>query len=233
MNLDVVAIPQASKLLLTSCVPYVEPVATVSGTILFVQFRTHSIQWLFWKAKFSLSVALPDGATVGVEDQRVHLWHSTMEEIFQNSNLLRKSAKLLAFIIMKIGFTSTPRVATYFFSNSPVRWRFTKVVFPEEKSWISRNDTTTTQLMSLFVVGEPTSASIPHQHQLEGGHVFACCHLGVESNICNFGNWNHTVTSIPLKQSVNCSETRISQYCVTNQLLLTRNSLDKTTVATR
>ena len=46
MNLDVVAIPQASKLLLTSCVPYVEPVATVSGTILLVQFRTHSIQWL-------------------------------------------------------------------------------------------------------------------------------------------------------------------------------------------
>ena len=46
MNLDVVAIPQASKLLLTSCVPYVEPVATVSGSILFVQFRTHSIQWL-------------------------------------------------------------------------------------------------------------------------------------------------------------------------------------------
>ena len=108
-----------------------------------------------------------------------------------------------------------------------------KLSFLKNKSWISRNDTTKTQLMSLFVVGEPTSASVPHQHQLEGGHVFACCHLGVESNICNFGNWNHTVTSIPLKQSVNCSETRISQYCVTNQLLLTRNSLDKTTVATR
>ena len=28
------------------------------------------------------------------------------------------------------GCTSTPRVATYFFSNSPVKWRFTKVVFP-------------------------------------------------------------------------------------------------------
>merc|ERR1719219_369084 len=28
------------------------------------------------------------------------------------------------------GCTSTPRVATYFFSNSPVRCRLTKVVFP-------------------------------------------------------------------------------------------------------
>ncbi|MPC54670.1 hypothetical protein E2C01_048594 [Portunus trituberculatus] len=28
------------------------------------------------------------------------------------------------------GCTSTPSVATYFFSNSPVRWRFTKVVLP-------------------------------------------------------------------------------------------------------
>ena len=28
------------------------------------------------------------------------------------------------------GWTSTPRVAMYFFSNSPVKWRLTKVVCP-------------------------------------------------------------------------------------------------------
>lgn len=27
------------------------------------------------------------------------------------------------------GWTSTPRVAMYFFSNSPVKWRLTKVVY--------------------------------------------------------------------------------------------------------
>ena len=32
------------------------------------------------------------------------------------------------------GCTSTPRVATYFFSNSPVKWRFTNVVFPTPPS---------------------------------------------------------------------------------------------------
>ena len=30
--------------------------------------------------------------------------------------------------------TSTPNVATYFFSNSPVKWRLTKVVFPTPPS---------------------------------------------------------------------------------------------------
>ena len=29
------------------------------------------------------------------------------------------------------GWTSTPRVAMYFFSNSPVKWRLTNVVYPD------------------------------------------------------------------------------------------------------
>lgn len=32
-------------------------------------------------------------------------------------------------VVKARGWTSTPRVAMYFFSNSPVRWRFTKVVW--------------------------------------------------------------------------------------------------------
>jgi hypothetical protein len=31
-------------------------------------------------------------------------------------------------VVKPRGWTSTPRVAMYFFSNSPVRWRLTKVV---------------------------------------------------------------------------------------------------------
>jgi hypothetical protein len=31
-------------------------------------------------------------------------------------------------VVKPRGWTSTPRVAMYFFSNSPVKWRFTKVV---------------------------------------------------------------------------------------------------------
>ena len=31
-------------------------------------------------------------------------------------------------VVKPRGWTSTPSVAMYFFSNSPVRWRFTKVV---------------------------------------------------------------------------------------------------------
>ena len=31
--------------------------------------------------------------------------------------------------------------------------------------------------------GKPTSASVAHQHQLKGGHVLACSHLGLGANI--------------------------------------------------
>ena len=69
--------------------------------------------------------------------------------------------------------TSTPRVATYFFSNSPVRCLFTKVVFPETKRIKDKLNRTTK-----FESTNLTGASVPHQHQLEGGHVLPGSHPG-------------------------------------------------------
>jgi hypothetical protein len=43
--------------------------------------------------------------------------------------------KIYPFDVKKdIGWTSTPRVAIYFFSNSPVKCLFTNVVFPTPPS---------------------------------------------------------------------------------------------------
>ena len=56
----------------------------------------------------------PDGAPVSVEHQRMDL----------TSNVKKMSSA------RDLWLTSTPRVATYFFSNSPVRCLLTKVVLP-------------------------------------------------------------------------------------------------------
>ena len=75
----------------------------------------------FW----SDSSWIPDGATVCVKDQWVNLsLHCLMSvETFPKSIFVK--------FTIKSWFTSTPRVATYFFSNSPVKCLLTKVVFPE------------------------------------------------------------------------------------------------------
>lgn len=36
-------------------------------------------------------------------------------------------------VVKPRGWTSTPRVAMYFFSNSPVKWRLTKVVYEDAR----------------------------------------------------------------------------------------------------
>lgn len=38
-------------------------------------------------------------------------------------------ARYVLTVVKPRGWTSTPRVAMYFFSNSPVKWRLTKVVY--------------------------------------------------------------------------------------------------------
>lgn len=38
-------------------------------------------------------------------------------------------ARQVLTVVKPRGWTSTPRVAMYFFSNSPVKWRLTKVVY--------------------------------------------------------------------------------------------------------
>ena len=58
----------------------------------------------------------PDGSSVGVEHEGMDLEGTQLE-----------LNKIFGFIS---GLTSTPSVATYFFSNSPVRCRLTKVVLP-------------------------------------------------------------------------------------------------------
>jgi hypothetical protein len=40
-------------------------------------------------------------------------------------------------VVKPRGWTSTPSVAMYFFSNSPVKWRLTKVVYQRVVSWNS------------------------------------------------------------------------------------------------
>jgi hypothetical protein len=45
------------------------------------------------------------------------------------------------------GWTSTPRVAMYFFSNSPVKWRLTKVVYSAQVSILGSVGGVDSQLM--------------------------------------------------------------------------------------
>jgi hypothetical protein len=40
----------------------------------------------------------------------------------------RRAVRYMLTVVKPRGWTSTPRVAMYFFSNSPVKWRLTKVV---------------------------------------------------------------------------------------------------------
>lgn len=42
-------------------------------------------------------------------------------------------------VVKPRGWTSTPRVAMYFFSNSPVKWRLTKVVYRKKARWLARD----------------------------------------------------------------------------------------------
>ena len=71
-NLDVVAVPQSTKLLLTSCVPHVEPWfnftwrQSIVHLAAFHHFTSLSDQIVYASVK-------PDGAAVGVEDQGVNL----------------------------------------------------------------------------------------------------------------------------------------------------------------
>ena len=64
-----------------------------------------------------------------MEDQGVHLGRGRVDKRKRNNHVWKKIPKQDEEDRPKP--TSTPRVATYFFSNSPVRCLFTKVVLPE------------------------------------------------------------------------------------------------------
>lgn len=70
--------------------------------------------------KFLLSGGIPD---VELDFTEV------LQNSYQRLSPERDHRKTGLTVVKSRGWTSTPRVAMYFFSNSPVRWRLTKVVY--------------------------------------------------------------------------------------------------------
>jgi len=52
-----------------------------------------------------------------------------VRSVFAQTKITERGCRLT--VVKPRGWTSTPRVAIYFFSNSPVKWRLTKVVYEQ------------------------------------------------------------------------------------------------------
>ena len=77
-------------------------------------------------------------------------------------------------VVKARGCTSTPNVAMYFFSNSPVKWRFTKVVCARNLSVLDLHDTVANKLGVTRVPTNLSGSSVAYEHKFEGWRSVGC-----------------------------------------------------------
>jgi hypothetical protein len=119
--------------------------------------------------EFFLSGGIPgvetDWTKVGVEFDRVNFFHTRSAQNTQKHGERER------------GVPSTPRVAMYFFSNSPVRCLLTKVVYIHDSQYHCFSYKNKVGMKGKEIGQYLSSASIANEDKLESRHIGVVFHV--------------------------------------------------------